>query len=275
MKGYYQAPQPEVAVRLYLEQATMKTRHDDWNHAVLGVFRAVFAENPWLLDPLVSRYEVSGAERRVRILSMLHMLGDDSRLEAALAHEPEETREAMRRTLADWHPPDPAAPLEHPALLDANWGEFFATGRYEPVRRIVRALRWADDERVVQTARETPEDELDREAVMRGLTFMAARWSLESNMAEHPLVAEYAWWMLVNDELDEAEERQLAPLVAKRFPERVRAPDAAAGEPKDAPNDAPKGGPKGESKGGPKGGPKGEPKGEPKDAPAAGDDDER
>ena len=32
-----------------------------------------------------------------------------------------------------------------PQVLDAWWGYYFATGRYEPMLRIMRALEWADD----------------------------------------------------------------------------------------------------------------------------------
>jgi hypothetical protein len=54
-----------------------------------------------------------------------------------------------------------------PQVLDAWWGYYFATGRYEPVLRIMRALEWADDK-----------DNLERLTVGS-----MAKWTLASHAA--------------------------------------------------------------------------------------------
>ena len=48
---------------------------------------------------------------------------------------------------------------------------------------------------------------------MKGVTFKAARWSLDSNMKQHPLVAGYARWAAANDTLDPDDREQLESLL--------------------------------------------------------------
>jgi hypothetical protein len=64
-------------------------------------------------------------------------------------------------------------PLEQgPWVLDANWGNFMATGSREPVLRIISTLPWIDV----------------RGDTNRLLVGGAARWSLTSNAAQHKTV---------------------------------------------------------------------------------------
>ncbi|MCU7797281.1 MAG: hypothetical protein KZQ75_09140 [Candidatus Thiodiazotropha sp. (ex Myrtea spinifera)] len=66
-------------------------------------------------------------------------------------------------------------PLEQgPWVLDALWGEFFATGRSKPVERIAEALPWIE-----------VKGDIDR-LLVGG----AAKWSLSSNAYQHERVKE-------------------------------------------------------------------------------------
>jgi hypothetical protein len=76
---------------------------------------------------------------------------------------------------ADPHPPDYLHDaVDSPAVLDACWASFFATGEPAYDHRIIQVLPWAEV----------------RGDVSKMLIGGAARWSLASNAVQHPRVLE-------------------------------------------------------------------------------------
>lgn len=82
----------------------------------------------------------------------------------------------IREYLYDKRKPLQDTPLDQgPDILDAWWGVYFATGRYEPVRRILPALAWADEK-----------NNLDRLTVGS-----MAMWTLASNASRDKLLLDF------------------------------------------------------------------------------------
>ncbi len=76
----------------------------------------------------------------------------------------------IRRFLYGKQPTLAALPLDRgPEVLDAWWGFYFATGSYEPVLRIMKALEWSEDK-----------DNLERLTVGS-----MAKWTLASHAANN------------------------------------------------------------------------------------------
>ena len=83
--------------------------------------------------------------------------------------------------------------ITSPAQLDALWTQFLVTGKFEPIRRLVRELRKRDDAMTVDEAKKLGRKPTDGEMkrIMGYLIGRAAEWSLASNAKQHPLVAFY------------------------------------------------------------------------------------
>ena len=76
--------------------------------------------------------------------------------------------------------------------LDFMWAEFGATGQPKPVEDIVQRLAWRDDYKEferIKNAKEKPTSLSD--VLLRGLTYSAAGWSLNSFQQNDPLAADY------------------------------------------------------------------------------------
>jgi len=198
--AYHDAPHPAEAVRAFLEYASFEdVAHHDWNYATVGFFCSIFRDQPWLLDHLLASARTADEDRRAKTAILLHLLGEDDRL-GELYSDPDGLAKT-RGLLADVTLPDPYGPLASPAQLDLLWGEFFASGRYRPVRQIVRALDLMDSADPTDVYKASAKTEADKAALLRALAVRSAVWSLRSNLEQHPLVFQFGVWMLTHEEL--------------------------------------------------------------------------
>jgi hypothetical protein len=195
---YHTAPQPAQAVRAFLEYADLRQSTGELNGALVGFFRTLFLDQPWLLPQLVSAARGGDEARLAKTATLLHCMGRDDLLAELY---PAERLDEVCASLAPVVLPDPYGPLALPLQLDLLWGEFLASGRYAPVRQVVRALALvepADPVSVYQAGKQTDED---KAVLMRGLAARSAAWSLHSNMKQHPLLFHYGLWMLQHEDL--------------------------------------------------------------------------
>ena len=212
---YYRAPAPGQAVRAYLEYADVESKKTEgWNYAVLGFYRTIFQGSPWLVDHLVGRFEGADNSQQMKIIAMLHLVGQGERIEQ-LPFGDEASRKKVRAEAEKLVLPDPYAPIEGPVQLDLLWGEFLATGRYAPVRQLVTALDLAPFEDDVEAFPKSKKTEKDKQRFLKGVTFQAARWSLDSNMKQHPLVLAYATQIAEQEKLGKDARKQLEALLEK------------------------------------------------------------
>ena len=133
---------------------------------------------------------------------MIHFLG--GKAEAALRPKLDaETRRELEKLAA--LPVEVPGSIRNPGELDQLWFEFFATGKVEPVRRLVdqlarpgKMLTPKEFKAKKEKGEITPED---RESLMNFLISLAANWSLGSNAKQHPLVRYYLEAMLTRGEI--------------------------------------------------------------------------
>lgn len=90
--------------------------------------------------------------------------------------------------------------ISNPAYNDLLWGEFFATGNYPPIRRILDVLGYLDEAayaRKVLGGTINP-SLVDEEKFKQGMANITAAWSLVSN-SENKLVSSYVNWAMEYD----------------------------------------------------------------------------
>jgi hypothetical protein len=183
---YYKAPDPTLGPRLLQEFLKPENLEHPWlvkNDHVKNLIGAQLGDIAAGHPKEVRAYEAAFAAatpagRRI-ILQALQNCGDAEtakQVDAWLADkryaDVRKELEALKKHLAD--PKDKHVrdrPVREPKDLDHLWASFFITGDYAPVARILDVFDLPE-------AREN--------AVLKGV----ARWSLESNLKQHPKLVE-------------------------------------------------------------------------------------
>jgi hypothetical protein len=190
MAGYYQHPQPErigdfllAAERLSLLDR-MKTVFP-----IFGFLAGVFHDNPGRLSGWTAPIPPDDLKLGGTVLLGLRHAGSKAATfegEILLVHMPKLAPLAIK------HPAVPLEqlPFDHPGILDALWGNFFATGDASPVLRIISALPLMDTPAPKGKAGTPATRDAARKTILARLIGQAARWSLASNAWQHPRVLE-------------------------------------------------------------------------------------
>jgi hypothetical protein len=100
--------------------------------------------------------------------------------------------------------------------LDILWAEFFATGKYAPVKQIVNSLilsKYKGTLKKIESGELKPVTKEIKRQVVLELTYQSAVWSLISNCKQAPLVFQYCAFMYENEPLDEEIKIQLGMIL--------------------------------------------------------------
>ena len=124
--------------------------------------------------------------------------------------------EAQEKFLSITPLPDPfdlAPTREIFQHLDLLWAVFGATGQFEPVATVATALNWGADYQDFDKLRKTPDHSSTfTPSLARGVTYMAAGWSLHSFQKLDPLVADYIDYLLASPGTSQLEKTELTGL---------------------------------------------------------------
>lgn len=201
--NYYRSPKPELLPGVL--ESCLRER-PGLNGKTLSLYYGLgllFRLNPQLHGELL---RIAAAQRtaegRRAVAAVIHFLG--GKAEAALRPKLDaETRRELEKLAA--LPVEVPGSIRNPGELDQLWFEFFATGKVEPVRRLVdqlarpgKMLTPKEFKAKKEKGEITPED---RESLMNFLISLAANWSLGSNAKQHPLVRYYLEAMLTRGEI--------------------------------------------------------------------------
>jgi len=108
---------------------------------------------------------------------------------AGLSADEKAQLSAFRLPDADDRAPD----RNLPRRMDMLWADFFATGRFEPVQKIVSFLGWHDDYDALVARRNANPGKPPalNESAMRGIVYVTAGWSLNALSHTNPLLEDY------------------------------------------------------------------------------------
>ncbi len=97
--------------------------------------------------------------------------------------------------------------------LDMMWVTFGATGQIKPVQTIATVLEWRKDYEDFDKLRKSPDHPSTlTPSITRGVTYMAAGWSLGSFQRTDPLVADYIEYLLASQNVSQAVKTELTGL---------------------------------------------------------------
>jgi hypothetical protein len=148
------------------------------NSSMAAFFGRLMAADPTLVAELVEVARQGSEDQQFAVANALWQAGTKE-AQAALVSMSELGSDRLVRYVAELRA-DPRHPdylhdaVDSPAILDACWASFFATGDPAYVHRIIEVLPWAEI----------------RGDVAKLLIGSAARWSLASNAIQHPRVLE-------------------------------------------------------------------------------------
>jgi hypothetical protein len=149
MNGYRKKPEPKLvpdAVAAMVRYGVF--RDTDTSGMYIGFVAGVMASNPSLPDQLIEKLKPVSPEDQVMIIRTLAYSGlpDWKAKLAGVAPRLPDRAVLIERYLMDKLPAFDTLPLDQgPAPLDILWGQYFATGSYEPILRIISVLKWSKD----------------------------------------------------------------------------------------------------------------------------------
>ncbi|BBM86872.1 hypothetical protein [Candidatus Uabimicrobium amorphum] len=214
MFKYYDSPSPNKAIKAYVEYTSLIDQHQQINAAGIYFFYKIFQNNTYLADHLYRLAKKSNKQVKIKAAFILQLMGKKKEA-ASLLEEKDKT------LLKLFVLPDPYEEIT-PTGLDMLWCDFFATGRIEPIKKLVEALKYADYAGSIEKFSVSKKTEEDRMNAIKEATFRAANWSLTSNCQQHTLVRNYCLYIIQNEKLPGLTRIYLGLIMQKFFPNLVK-----------------------------------------------------
>jgi len=211
MTTYYQSPLPEYAIDAFIYFSKSDIRKDI-EEIAFAFFRELFNNNNYLLPYLVEQYDFQDEVTQNDIITLMAFLdAENSEFLNKLSDNVLNFYNELRKdkSVFDY------SILEHPAQLDMLWSEFFASGRYDPVMKLVNALSLNEYTGSIEKYKESDNNESLRHDVLMEAVYKSAVWSLRENARTHKLVKDYLIYILKNETLEENIRNELEKIVIK------------------------------------------------------------
>ncbi|MBR2344922.1 MAG: hypothetical protein IKA71_03965 [Lentisphaeria bacterium] len=196
--NYYRQPQPErimAALRYFMTEgdAEMRSRQKNYDpRHVLQAFVELFKLNKQFHDDLARATSGAAEPHRLYYALIFAGLGKDAVMAQKEVIDPQ-----VQVQIGQFAGKDPLAfkKVVLPAHLDMLWAEFFITGRFAPVQKIVdqlhdrKGINVKDAQKKVKSGAKLTADE--QREVMEHMIQIAAAWSLGSNLKKSQLLGYY------------------------------------------------------------------------------------
>jgi len=168
---YYRNPTPSKAIDGYLYFAKSKKKNSSFI-PVFTFFLNVFNKNKYLIPTIHAIYNKQDKKTKVYLIYLLNYLNYDSK--KFLNNLNGKEKNLYNKIRNQPYAPNPYKKIYKSFQLDMLWGEFFATGSYKPIKKIISILDYSKNE----------------------LVYKSASWSLKSNYKQHLLVRNYCIYTL-------------------------------------------------------------------------------
>lgn len=209
MENYYQSPDPGNAIDAYIYFSKSKLNEKDSSFfPVFSFFLEIFRSNKYLVPYVVSMYGSQDFKTKIYLIYLLRYLEYDSgNFFRGLSGDEKKIYDSIRDKR---YAPDPYDEIVNAAQLDILWGEFIATGRFKPVRRLVDLLEMKKYKGSLDGFKsiKNPTDK-EKSDAYKGAIYSAVEWSIKSNCEQHQLVKSYCNYILKYDKKLGEEKREI------------------------------------------------------------------
>lgn len=218
-------PSPELLYAMYFSDKLdleQKNAPYNLNFIILGFFKAAFLRFDFLLDELMLKFDSLPPKDRAKVILISRFTGKrpikNSHLGAAeIKYQDALYRAEIPNPYENWHR------VLAPSQMDMLWGEFYASGAYRPIRRIMNLLANEKESQYAQSllkARLRPKDDAQWNRFTMGMLHILAVKSILRNAGESDLADQYCVWAYENRDIPEESMKVMAPYFDEANAER-------------------------------------------------------
>ncbi|MDA8403020.1 MAG: hypothetical protein M0Z56_02310, partial [Desulfobacteraceae bacterium] len=215
MMGYWDNPSPIKAIDGLKQLVQTDPTWVNDNLDVLAFFRKIYSNNPFLLKNMAMHFNSLPINDKKKFLLISALSGDASLTPLIGKTSGDKELIAYADFARTVKFPDVNGDITTTVQLNILWSEFLATGKYDPVKKIVSALSLKKYDGVTDKLNpggKTTSEQTKKQAAYEA-TYRSAIWSLTSNCKQIPLVLKYCAFMYERETLAKDVRDQLGILL--------------------------------------------------------------
>ncbi len=225
IRSFYLTPSPELLYSLFFSPALNLEQADApnaLNYTYIGFFRTAFKRNMFLLEHIRESFEKASPLDRAKIIFLFKIL-EIRPIEESLLNPREKEYIKMLDNAETPNPYEFWHPVIGLAQIDMLWGEFFASGAYRPVRRIIDLFANPKEGEYAQEMLDKklrPQTRKDWARFMIGVLHRAAIRTIIVAAQNIPIVEKYCYWAIDNKDLPEASQKIMTQIFGEKEDEQ-------------------------------------------------------
>ena len=206
--NYYRSPQPEKLIPFFLgfcqlqKDLVKAKKYDKKKQHACNLLMAfcyyTFKNNQYLIPPLLKIVKNHDIFYQRNLVFLLHNLN----VKDKLSYYKELGKEAQKfaAKLTKTANPFEFKKIHYSEQEDILWAEFFATGRYLPIKKLAEVMTQLQTNMTIEKFKKLKKKTAkDKKLLYEWLVGLAARWSLQSNAIQHDLVFYYCETLYLRD----------------------------------------------------------------------------
>ena len=210
---YYQSPKSKQALSYYIFYAKNNQDEDDarfWS--AFSPFQEIVKNNAYLSSQIIDCYPSQDLQTRIYLLYLLVYANIEAPdfFEQLAPDEKEVYLELKDSPMIDIY-----GTIEEGFQLDMLWGNFFASGSYQPILKLIRTLDYAEYQGSLAEFDASKATEEDKQHAIYDAIYGALVWSLSSNCENHKLVSAYCNWAYQYEKLSDIQRSELKKILEK------------------------------------------------------------
>ena len=213
LNTYYQSPRPERALSYYIFYAKSNLPENDTDFWVaFSPFQEIFKNNAYLSSQIINCYPSQDLEIRLYLLYLLVYANIDAPdfFEQLDVDEKEVYLELKDTAMVDIY-----GTIKAGYQLDMLWGNFYASGSYQPILKLIKTLDYARYQGSLDKFDASKATVEDRQNAIYDAIYGALIWSLSSNYKNHKLVSDYCNWAYLHENLSDLQRSELKKILEK------------------------------------------------------------
>ncbi len=220
IRSFYLTPSPELLYSLFFSPALnleQKDAPNSLNYTYIGFFRTAFKRNMFLIPYIRNSFANATPLDRAKTIFLFKIL-EIPEIDGSLLTSREKDYISLLNKAEFPNPYESWHPVIGAAQIDMLWGEFFANGRYRPVRRIIDLLANSKEgafARDMVNKRRKPATRKEWARFMIGVLHRAALNTVVETASRVPLVRKYCCWAVDNRDIPESTYNVLNPIFGK------------------------------------------------------------
>lgn len=203
--NYYKNPLPEKLFQAAITDIQLSAEWFNKYQNVLYIFTQIYKQNKFLSDDLVKNIDLFDHDQQLKLLLLTILSGDDVLIDFAESkgwHTTIDFFKSLKLTT-----PQEAYENELLIYLDLYWADFFVSGSITPIKKIISTAKYME---YIGTLKKLKNNEIEKnDETIKMATFesmlQSAKWSLTSNLTNHPIIQEYLEFLYTNEDLTDFE----------------------------------------------------------------------